>query len=470
MILRTLLPWFVFLLLGTVAPAAESRPSDAALVDALRAGRPIASADRPFAAAVRRIDALRGKLEFDGAGRLTGVDLAGDRISVADADIALLASLPRLRSVRLSGSEITTTGLVRLRPLADLAELALQDTQIDDAGLRKLTSLKRLETLSLRRANNLTDNALACLKEFPVLTRLALIEDGFSDEGLEYLKGLAQLRVLDLRGCSGVGDAGLARLKSLVHLRGLKIGGAAVSDAGLAVLKSFGYLQSLAIEDCSVSDAGLVQLEGLSIENLALVRCFSIGDAGLVHIKRFPLRQLALRDTAVTGDGLVQLAGMTTLRSLTLNRCGADDAGLERLAGLKNLARPRSPPNADQRSGSEDDRPILGPAVAGLGRRRHHRRRRRGAGGIETDRHAEPCRQRGSQRCRGGSTGEAQQFENVGSRPDRNYRSGRPSPARGIAGLQDCPGCKLAEGLAIVRWQPRRLGGIACPARAARMG
>lgn len=138
------------LLVSCAALAAEPAASDQALVVAVRAGKPIATADRPFAAAVRRIDALRGKLEFDAAGRLVGVDLAGDRISVTDADVAVLAFLSHLRSVRLSGGQITSSGLERLCPLANLTDLALQDTQINDAGLRKLTSLKKLQTLLLR--------------------------------------------------------------------------------------------------------------------------------------------------------------------------------------------------------------------------------------------------------------------------------------------------------------------------------
>ena len=196
MILRTL-PLFS-LLFCSLALAAEPAASDAALVAAVRAGKPVVAADRPVATAIARIDALRGKMELDAAGRLVGVDLAGDRVSVSDADVAAIAALPRLRSVRLSGSQLTSAGLERLCSLGDLAELALQDAQIDSAGLRKLTTLKKLQTLLLRRANNLTDEALDCLKEFPVLTRLSLVEDGISDEGLEHLKDLTQLRVLDL--------------------------------------------------------------------------------------------------------------------------------------------------------------------------------------------------------------------------------------------------------------------------------
>ena len=229
---------------------------------------------------------MRGKLEFDKSGNLVGVDLAE-----TDFDhrcrYCLLVALPRLRSVRLSGSEITSAGLAKLCVLAHLADLSLQDTQIDNVGFRTLTSMKKLQSLLLRRSNNLTDDALSCLKEFPTMTRLALIEDNFSDEGLEHLKELTQLQVLDLRGCSSVGDAGLRRLRHLKNLKGLKIGGMAITDAGLGVLKSFSPLESLTLEDCNVSDEGIAQLDGLPIEDLAVVRCFSVGDKGMERFESF---------------------------------------------------------------------------------------------------------------------------------------------------------------------------------------
>ena len=99
------------LLLAFTALAADPAASDKAVAAAVRAGKPVAAADRPLAEAVRRIDATGGQVEFDARGRLVGVDLAGDRVSATNANVAVLASLPRLRRVRLSGGEITSAGL-----------------------------------------------------------------------------------------------------------------------------------------------------------------------------------------------------------------------------------------------------------------------------------------------------------------------------------------------------------------------
>ena len=69
-----------------------------------------ADADPRFVAAVRRIKELGGKLEFDAAGDLVGVDLSSDRVSVADADIPQLLALSHLRELKLSGGGITNAG------------------------------------------------------------------------------------------------------------------------------------------------------------------------------------------------------------------------------------------------------------------------------------------------------------------------------------------------------------------------
>jgi Leucine-rich repeat (LRR) protein len=293
--------------------------------------------DAKFVRAVQRIDELRGQFTFV-RGNLVGVDLSAGRISVVDADLAVLDALPHLSILKLSGGEITSTGISHVARLGGLVELAIQDAQIDDAGLRRLASMKHLKSLRLRRCIKLTDDGLACLDQFSELTHLALIENSITDQGVDRLKHLTELVEIDLRGCSAVTDAGLARLKPLSKLKALRLGGYAVTDASLAVVKDFPKLTSLTIEDASISDAGLAELRKLPIDDLSIARCLSFGDAALAQVKNFSkLRRLSLRDTAVTGAGMVHLAGLKSLYSLTIVRCGMDDAGLQHLADLAEL-------------------------------------------------------------------------------------------------------------------------------------
>ena len=120
-----------------VALADELGTSEKRLVEPICAEKPPAGADLRFIAAVRRIDEARGQLEFNPQGELVGVDLSSGRVSVTDADVELLPSLPHLQKLRLSGEGITGAGLARLRLMPGLVELALQNTQIDDEGLRR---------------------------------------------------------------------------------------------------------------------------------------------------------------------------------------------------------------------------------------------------------------------------------------------------------------------------------------------
>lgn len=75
-----------------------------------------------FAAAIRRIDQRGGQFGFDGSGDLVSVDLASDRVSVGDADLACLSALPHLKRLKLSGSGITNAGVRQISSLAGLTE------------------------------------------------------------------------------------------------------------------------------------------------------------------------------------------------------------------------------------------------------------------------------------------------------------------------------------------------------------
>ncbi len=70
--------------------------------------------------------------------------------AVTDADLARLRSLPQLKRLYLSGSQITDADLAALSSLSQLRDLALTDTAITDAGLEYLKGLHALKELSLK--------------------------------------------------------------------------------------------------------------------------------------------------------------------------------------------------------------------------------------------------------------------------------------------------------------------------------
>ncbi len=181
-------------------PIAPPQTSEKAQVAAILADKEARGANSRFVAAVRHIAELGGGLDFDEAGHLVGVDLAGDRVSLSDADVPCLLALPHLRQLKLSGAGLTNAAARQVSTIAGLGELSLLDAQIDDAGLKQLAKLKHLSLLSIRRSSQVTDRGLAYLGQLPKLTKLGLLEVGITNRGLEELQGLAQLRMLDLRG------------------------------------------------------------------------------------------------------------------------------------------------------------------------------------------------------------------------------------------------------------------------------
>lgn len=181
-------------------PLSAAPASEKAQVAAILADKDAAGSNPQFKAAVRHIAELGGTLDFDDAGQLVGVDLAGDRVSLSDADIPCLLAVPHLKQLKLSGAAVTNVGLRQVASISGLAELSLLDAQIDDAGLRQLTQLKNLSSLSIRRSSQVTDRGLGYLKQLPRLTKLGLLEVGITNRGLNQLADLKQLRLLDLRG------------------------------------------------------------------------------------------------------------------------------------------------------------------------------------------------------------------------------------------------------------------------------
>ena len=113
-------------------------------------------------------------------------------------------------SRQLTDAELIPVMQSSANSLTRLQVLSLSNTQVSNAGLRRLTRLIRLEELYLANTQ-------------------------VSDEGLANLSSLANLRVLDLYGTQ-VTDAGLIHLEQLNNLELLNLGATEVTDAGLKEL------------------------------------------------------------------------------------------------------------------------------------------------------------------------------------------------------------------------------------------
>ncbi len=276
---------------------------------------------------------------------------------VTDRAVEVVAELPHLGSLGLSGTAVEDPGLALLRGQSLLRQLNLADTQITGTGLAQLADLPQLWSLNLSGCVGLHAGSLAALRGFAQLTSLNLSGCGMvtdqalihlrplrgladlglaglniTDTGLLYLVDLPTLSSLDL-SWTQVGDPGLARLATMRGLHDLTLTGTHVTDAGLAHLRSLPGLEYLDLADTSVTDAGLRVLGGLTTLEVLDLEGVRVHDAGLVHLGTLPhLRQLFLGRTSVTDQGLELLQRISSVRRVDLTMCrNVTHAGVERL-------------------------------------------------------------------------------------------------------------------------------------------
>lgn len=322
------------------AASSQQGPTEFDLVQTIIHGTSDEQAKVPAETAeiIRGLLAARARLEFDLDGRLIGVDLAGERRSGSDQEIALAVRLPHLKRLRIAGFGVTPEGIKQLTTAKNLEELALENTQIDDAGLETLKDLPRLWSLNLRRSVKLTDHAIEVLAGFPRLTHLYLLENQFSSEALTKLVQINGLRLLDLRGCGAVNAELLGRLSSMEHLVALRLRGYNVDDNCVQAVSRFSHLTSFTLEESPAGNVGLAALAQLPLESLTLFRCNAINDEGLKIVSRWKkLRSLSLRDMAIRGDFFTELAGLPSLRTLSAVQTMVADAALQHLVDCPQL-------------------------------------------------------------------------------------------------------------------------------------
>ncbi len=109
-----------------------------------------------------------------------------------------LRQFTRLRSANFSGSDLDDAGLLRLSDYVELENLDLQDTQITVAGTGYLKQLKNLKYLRLKENPQLTNECIPNLIAIAHLQELQIHETSITEEGVQSLAILKHLRHLTL--------------------------------------------------------------------------------------------------------------------------------------------------------------------------------------------------------------------------------------------------------------------------------
>jgi hypothetical protein len=107
--------------------------------------------------------------------------------------------LPTIKTLLLSGSDVTDDTLARLDGSRALVELHLTSAAISDDGLRHLRKFPNLRWLILNHTL-ITDAGAAHLSQLGKLQELDLRNTGVSDASISLILGIADLQQVDLRG------------------------------------------------------------------------------------------------------------------------------------------------------------------------------------------------------------------------------------------------------------------------------
>ena len=139
--------------------------------------------------------------------------------TILDRDLDSIATLTGLEELNLGAG----LGLGAGKPSGGGAETNCRLTggiKITDIGIAKLSTLKALRVLELS-GSSVTSNGLVVLRNFPRLERLSLWNcKALEDSASKTLAGLTRLRILDLSD-TNLGDSSIEQLRALPELKAL---------------------------------------------------------------------------------------------------------------------------------------------------------------------------------------------------------------------------------------------------------
>ncbi len=231
---------------------------------------------------------------------------------VTDDWLERLKSQDQLRRLELSGTAVTSAGLVHLKPLVNLERLNLCLTAVDDRGFEHLAGMTKMK-------------------------RMTICASKITGTGFEHLGGMRQLESINLHSAPA-SDAGLAAIGKLNSLKRLEIVHTHVTDAGLKSLTGLTNLQQLHIHGPETTTTGLPFLHQLKELYELDVYDQAASNETIAQIVQLPkLRKLMLVIGRFDDAGVQRFCELTTLENLTLNSPNVTDAAVEPLSRLKKL-------------------------------------------------------------------------------------------------------------------------------------
>ncbi|MEX1232614.1 MAG: M56 family metallopeptidase [Planctomycetaceae bacterium] len=246
--------------------------------------------------------------QLPGLQELELVDMAGlsiiliEGLDVGDGLLQSVAGAPNLESVILRSDYSTETK---------------GRTQVTDAGVTHLASLKKLTYLDLRGAQ-ITDQSTAIIGKLSTLEALALPGTAITDEGLIPLHTLKNLKQLYLDE-TAISNEGLKQIvEDHPQLETLQIAGTRITAAGLEHIRELKKLTSLTLDTRQLNAANCRVIDSLSVTRLSITG-HSNEPANIEGLNR-------IRDLYFKGVSNVSIGpdSLSALKSLHAKAAGAN--------------------------------------------------------------------------------------------------------------------------------------------------
>ena len=262
-------------------------------------------------------------------------------------DLAQLHDLPELEYVTLRGQILTKLDVNQLATIKKLRDLRLHDADVTADGLACFSSMQNLTSLVLD-GTTISDSTLQALDKLPALQYLSLYQTNITSQGLKYISGISSLKRLLINTDPAVGADGLEAISRLTGLEELELP-SVTDETGLKHLRRLTNLRYLSLGKTPISAASLDDLRDLkNLEKLLVV----IEDNQNTHLgvlQAFQkLQILVLYGSTITDTDLDDIAKIEGLQNLIIRRTPVADAGLSKLASLKNLKNLTVGPNVSE--------------------------------------------------------------------------------------------------------------------------
>ncbi len=172
---------------------------------------------------------------------------------VTDDWLKQLAGQDQLRRLELSGTAVTSAGLVHLKGLKSLEMLNVCLTAVSDDGFEHLAGLTKMKRMTVC-SSKVTGSGFKHLGAMTQLESINLHSAPASDAGLEAIGKLTNLRRLEVVH-TNVTDAGLKHLAALTNLRQLHVASHDTTQGALPFLAKLTELDQLDVYEKTASNA-----------------------------------------------------------------------------------------------------------------------------------------------------------------------------------------------------------------------